>query len=120
MGNSTAMPAKQPGTHYLSAGTIARLRTLSERHQLALLNLHPGPGPVWRLDWRAMARPGRRLVGSVIELQVPMDPFMHVREAYALESTAQFLAAIEPLLGTPTSGSGNGTLHGQAMAEVRA
>lgn len=120
MANSTAMPAKQPGTHHLTAGTLARLRTLSERHQLALLNLHPGPGAVWRLDWRAMARPGRRLVGSIMELQVPLDATMFEREDYAFQSTERFLAAIEPLLGTPTSGHGNGTLHGQAMAEVRA
>jgi hypothetical protein len=120
MANSTAMPGKQPGIHLLTAGTLARLRTLSERHQLALLNLHPGPGAVWRLDWRAMARPGRRLVGSVIELQVTLDATMPEREAYALKTVELFLAAIEPLLGTPTSGSGNGTLHGQAMAEVRA
>jgi hypothetical protein len=87
---------------------------------MALLNLQPGPGAVWRLDWRAMARPGRRLVGSVIELQVPVDATMAAREACALQSTEMFLAAIEPLLGTPTSGHGNGTLHGQSTAEVRA
>ncbi|MBU6159789.1 MAG: hypothetical protein KGO50_01600, partial [Myxococcales bacterium] len=107
-------------TNPLSAGTIARLRTLSEQHHMALLILRPGPGAVWYLDWRATARPGRRLVSSVLDLQVPLDAPMATREAYALRTVELFLSAIDALMGTPSGPTGNGTLHGQAMAEVRA
>ncbi len=120
MTHSTGARSAQPATNPLSAGTIARLRTLSAQHELALLILRPGAGPVWTLDWRTTARPGRRLVGSVIDLQVPLDAPFPMREAHALKTVELFLAAIDTLLGQRSGGGGDGTLHGQGMAEVRA